>query len=190
MTSLNRPARLNRTLLAVIGLALLGAGGFALATSLGWLRLLDRSQPLVPGDDRPPTWVLYVTVVAAVVLGLLFLRWLAAQAMRRPKTRTWRLEDDPAHGVTKLSADAAVAPFESEIAAYPQVRSADATLSGPQDRPTLLVTVTAEPGTDLSALREHIAADGVARLKQALDLAELPAVIEFRIAAEAAVRVI
>ncbi|UQS24935.1 hypothetical protein L1857_20015 [Amycolatopsis thermalba] len=190
MTSLNRPARLNRALLALTGLVLLAAGGFALATSLGWLRLLGRDQPLVPGDDRPATWVLYVTVVVAVVLGLLFLRWLAAQVMRRPKTQTWRLEDDPARGVTKLAADAAVAPFESEIAAYPQVRSADATLSGTPDRPTLLVTVTAEPGTDLTALREHIVTDGVARLRQALDLTELPTVIEFRIAAEAAARVI
>ncbi|NIH80388.1 alkaline shock response membrane anchor protein AmaP [Amycolatopsis viridis] len=190
MTSLNRPARLNRTLLALIGLVLLAAGAFTLATSLGWLRVLDRAAPLVPGDQRPPTWVLYVVVAAAVVLGLLFLRWLAAQALRRPKSGTWRVEDDPAQGVTKLSSDAAVAPFESEVSAYPGVRSVTATLSGPQARPTLLVTATAEPGTDLSALRERIVDDGVARLAQALDLGALPTVIEFRIAAEAAARVI
>ena len=84
MASLNRPARLNRTLLAVAGLLLLAAGAFAITTAYGWLPLLDRDRPLVPGTQLPPTWVLFVVVVGAVVLGLLVLRWLGAQALRRP----------------------------------------------------------------------------------------------------------
>ena len=47
MINFNRPTRLNRALLALIGIVLLAAGGFALATHLGWLRVLDPAAPLV-----------------------------------------------------------------------------------------------------------------------------------------------
>ncbi|KAA9166307.1 alkaline shock response membrane anchor protein AmaP [Amycolatopsis acidicola] len=182
MASLNRPARLNRTLLALIGLVLLAAGAFLVTTYYGWLRLIDRERPLVPGTELPPTWVLYVVAAGAVVLGLLFLSWLSAQALRRPKTSTWRWESVESQGRTDLAASVAVAPFEGEVGGYLGVQSADAVLSGSQDRPTLLVKVTAEPEADLTAVRERIVTDGVPRLKQALDLDELPTVVEFAFA--------
>ncbi|SFW70882.1 hypothetical protein [Amycolatopsis australiensis] len=71
MTNLNRPARLNRTLLGLLGVSLLAAGGFALATHFRRLAVADPAAPLVPGTAAPPTWVWYVTAAVAVVLGLL-----------------------------------------------------------------------------------------------------------------------
>jgi hypothetical protein len=189
MASLNRPARLNRTLLTIIGLVLLAAGAFAITTSYGWLHLIDRDKPLVSGAELPPTWVLYVIVVAAVVVGLLLLRWLGAQALRRPKTGTWRWESVGSTGSTRLGGDLATVPFAEEVGRYPGVESADATLSGGQDDPTLLVTVTAEPEGNLTTIREQIVENGVARLKQALDLTELATVVEFRFAADPGTRV-
>jgi hypothetical protein len=96
VTSLNRPARLNLWLLAIIGGTLVTGGGIAMATSLGWLPLTP-ATPLVPGTELPPTWTLYTV---AGVLALLCLRWLAAQFVRKPKTHTWRIEYDPDHGHT------------------------------------------------------------------------------------------
>ena len=87
MTSLNRPARLNRCLLAIIGITLLTGGGLALATSLGWLPI-NPATPLAPGTELPPAWTLYAITGVAVLLGLLSLRWLAAQLARKPKTHT------------------------------------------------------------------------------------------------------
>ncbi|MCR6483208.1 hypothetical protein M8542_10305 [Amycolatopsis sp. OK19-0408] len=72
MTSFNRPARLNRFLLGLFGLALLAAGAFAVATHFGLLRLVDPDAPLVPGTDLPPTWVRYAaapTLVLVVTVG-------------------------------------------------------------------------------------------------------------------------
>lgn len=189
MTSLNRPARLNRSLLAFFGLVLLAAGAFAITTSYGWLRLVDRDRPLVPGADLPPSWMLYSIIVVAVVLGLLCLRWLGAQALRRPKTTTWRWRSVGAEGATRLDGSLATGPFADEVGQYPGVETVDATLSGTQDDPTLLVIVTAGPEADLTVLRQRIAEDAVARLEQALDLAELPTVVEFRFADSPGTRV-
>jgi len=189
MASLNRPARLNRALLALFGLVLLAAGAFAITTSYGWLRVLDRDRPLVPGAELPPTWVWYVVVVIAVLVGLLFLRWLGAQALRRPKTVTWRWRSTVVTGSTRMDATVATEPFTEEVEGYPGVREASATLSGPQDEATLLVTVTAAPDADLSVIRERITGHGVPRLCQALDLEALPTVVEFRFATDPVARV-
>lgn len=189
MASLNRPARLNRSLLAFFGLVLIAAGAFAITTSYGWLKILDRDRTLVPGTQLPPAWVLYVVVVVAVLLGLLCLGWLSAQALRRPKTTTWRWESVVAEGTTRLNGSLATDPFADEVALYPGVESADATLTGTQAAPILTVTVTAGPEADLKVIRNHIADDGVSRLKQALDLEELPTVVEFRFADQPGTRV-
>lgn len=189
MASLNRPARLNRSLLGFFGVVLIAAGAFAITTSYGWLHLIDRDRTLVPGTRLPPAWVLYVVIVVAVVLGVLCLGWLSAQALRRPKTTTWRWESVAAEGTTRLAGSLATGPFAEEVALYPGVESADATLTGTQDSPALTVTVTAGPEADLNVLRRRIAEDAVVRLCQALDLAELPTVVEFRFADQPGTRV-
>jgi hypothetical protein len=180
MTSLNRPARLNRSLLAIVGIVLLAAGGFTLATHFGWLRVLDPAAPLVPGTDAPPTWVLVITAAVAIIFGLLCLRWLAAQLTRRPKTHTWRLERDPAHGRTDLAARTATEPFTDEISTYPGVHAARATLAGTQEAPVLALVISAEQDADLTEIRHRLDTHGLPRLRQALDLASLPVTLEFR----------
>jgi hypothetical protein len=180
MSSLNRPARLNRWVLALFGLLLLATGGLALAAHFGRLPWLSSNAPLVPGTSLPPTWVLIMTAVVAVLLGLLCGRWLAAQLARRPKSTTWHLETDPARGHTTLPASIAVQPLVSEITAYPGVHAASGTLTGSQDKPTLVLTVRANQDADLAVIRRRISQDGLPRLRQALDLPALPARTEFR----------
>lgn len=110
MTSLNRPARLNRTLLAVIGVLLLASSSFALAAHFGQLTFLDSDATLTPATAEPPTWALWIAAAIAIVLGLLILRWIVAQLTRRPKTHTWHLEQNPGRGSTELAANTATAP--------------------------------------------------------------------------------
>jgi hypothetical protein len=188
MTSLNRPARLNRCLLAIIGLTLLAGGGLAMATSLGWL-LVNPATPLVPGTDLPPTWMLYAITGATVVLGLLCLRWLAAQLARKPKTRTWRIDGDPAHGHTELAARIATTPFTEEITEYPGIHTAHADLTSAQHSPTLAMVVTTEHDADLNDIRHRLHTHGLPRLRQALDLTSLPATLEFRYTTKTGARV-
>ncbi|SFP78672.1 hypothetical protein SAMN05421810_103411 [Amycolatopsis arida] len=178
-TSSNRPARLNRALLALLGVLLLAAGAFAVATHAGWLRLLDPAAPLVPGTGRPPAWVPYVVAAGAVLLGLLALRWLVAQAVRRPRTETWELRQE--RGVTRLDPGVVVEPLVEEIESIRGVHDASATLAGGRDAPELHLAVGAERDADLVAIRRRIEEDALPRLRQALDLDGLPAAVEFRL---------
>jgi hypothetical protein len=179
MTSLNRPARLNRCLLAIIGVTLVTGGGLAMATSLGWLPV-DPATTLAPGTDLPPTWALYAIAATAVLLALLCLRWLAAQLTRKPKTHTWRIEDDPQHGYTELAARIATTPFTADVTTYPGIHTAHADLTGPQHSPTLAVIVTTEHDADLADIRHRLDTHGLPRLRNALELAFLPMALEFR----------
>ncbi|RSM57112.1 alkaline shock response membrane anchor protein AmaP [Amycolatopsis sp. WAC 01376] len=186
MTDLNRPARLNRTLLVLTGLVLLAGGVFAVGTHFGRIPPLDPGATLVPGTAMPPGWVWYAVAGGAVVIGLLVLRWLIAQPVRKPKSHTWRFGQDT--GQTTLAASTAVDPFTAEVATYPGVHAAHATLGGTQDAPVLAVVLSAEQDGDLAAIRERITTEGLPRLRQALDLDELPTTIEFRFSAKAGAR--
>ena len=181
MAGPNRPARLNRTLLAIVGVVLLAAAAFALLTAFGVLPLLRRDQSLTPATLTPPTWATWVTVVAAVVVGLLCLRWLVAQALRRPKTGQWRMEDDPAEGSTRMDAQSAVDPFLEEVGTYPGVHRVSARLSGTPARPVLHLTIGCVDTADISDLRRRIDGEAVPRLRQALDLPALPADLLLRL---------
>jgi hypothetical protein len=189
MTSLNRPARLNRCLLAIIGVVLATGGGFAMATSLGWLPI-DPATPLVPGTELPPTWALYAIAGVAAVLTLLCLRWLAAQLARKPKTHTWRIEDDTDHGHTELAARIATTPFTADITAYPGIHTAHADLTGTQHAPALAVVITTEHNADLTDIRHRLNAHGLPRLRNALDLTSLPVTLEFRFSTKTGTRAV
>ncbi|MGH3449754.1 MAG: alkaline shock response membrane anchor protein AmaP [Haloechinothrix sp.] len=190
MSGLNRPARLNRVLLAVIGILMLGAGAFAVAGYLGRMPFIDSTSPLVPGTQLPPTWVLYVVAAGAVIIGLLCLRWLVAQLLHKPKTSTWRLESDQGEGRTELPADTAVEPFTDELTDCPGVRKATTTLTGDQADPRLSIVISAEQEADVSDIRGYIDTYALPRLRQALDLDTLPTVVEFRFVSAPGSRVV
>lgn len=189
MTGLNRPARLNRFLLAIIGVTLVTGGGLAMATSVGRLPV-DPSAPLVPGIALPPTWTLYAIAGGAILLALLCLRWLAAQLARKPKTHTWRIADDPEHGHTELAARIATTPFTADITAYPGVHTAHADLTGTRHTPVLAVIVTTEDDADLTDLRHRLNTHGLPRLRNALDLPSLPVNLEFRFTTKTGARTV
>jgi hypothetical protein len=178
----NRPARLNRVLLALLGVVAVAAGGFGLAAHFGRVSVVRAAAPVLPHQNTPPTWVFYVITAAAVVAGLLCLRWLLAQVAVRPRARTWQLEHDPSHGRTELTTGVAVAPFTEEVTAYPGVRTVRATLAGTHRDPALAVVIGATQDADLAAIRARLAADGLPRLRQSLDLGTLPTTVEFRAA--------
>ncbi|MGW5723159.1 alkaline shock response membrane anchor protein AmaP [Amycolatopsis sp. NPDC003865] len=186
---MNRPARLNRTLLAAFGLLLIAAGAVPAAIRFHWLPALGGDRPIVPGTELPPTWVLSVTAAAGIVVALAGLRWLAAQLVRKPAGRTWHFEADPDAGRTELATTAAVGPFTEELRGYPGVRTASASLIGNRDHPELLAVVSVEQDGDPSEIRDRIRAEGVPRLCQALDLDDLPTRVELRFTTAASSRV-
>lgn len=189
MSSLNRPVRLNRAVLATIGVVLLVAGVLAVAIQTGLFTPVNRDATLVPGTALPPPWVYYVVAAGAIVVALLAFRWLVAQLVHAPKTQTWQLEEDVAQGRTDLAASTAVTPFTSELTTCPGVHSAHATLAGDHRAPTLALVVSAEQDGDLDRIREHLDTHALPRLRRALDLETLPVTIEFRFSTKAGARV-
>ncbi|UGT55982.1 alkaline shock response membrane anchor protein AmaP [Nocardia asteroides] len=180
MTTANRPARLNRSVLGLLGLLTAGAGGLLIAAHFGAFRV-SPDAPLVPGTEEPPRLVFILVIAAAVVLALLALRWLAAQFTRLPKRTVWRISDTDA-GRTQLGSGTVAEAVAADIESYDGVRATTARLAGNALAPDLHLLVDAEPAADLSALRQRILGHAVPRLQTALELTAIPVTVEFRIA--------
>ncbi|GAA1829075.1 hypothetical protein GCM10009772_03580 [Pseudonocardia alni subsp. carboxydivorans] len=178
MASATPPARLNRTLLFLIGLVLLAAGVFGLLFGTGVLRQvlpgIDPSVPLLPAGLTLPEWAPWVTLAVAVVVGLLALRWLLAQARRRPRTSGWTLPSAQVAGrdagTTRIHSDHAADALAADIESYDGVQRAAAALVGDRRRPEIHLDVTADDGADLAALRTRITDHALPRLRSALDI--------------------
>lgn len=179
MIGRDRLAVVNRTLLALLGVVLLAAGAFVLLTTYRVLHWVAPGTLLVATGWHPVSWVPYVVVVVAIVLGLLCLRWLIAQAGRRPRAGRWQLAPDPDAGVTTLPSDVAVAPIVEEISDHPGVVGAAGWLTGHRGEPHLTLRIRTDHTADLTGLRHDIATQAVPRLCQALDLDTLDVGIQF-----------
>ncbi|HEX2301173.1 MAG TPA: alkaline shock response membrane anchor protein AmaP [Pseudonocardiaceae bacterium] len=174
----NRPARLNRTVLALLGLLCLAAGGVVLLVGtglLGGVLPVPTDAPLLPPGLVLPGWAPSAVTAVTIIIGLLALRWLIAQTIRRPASSNWQLSPDTTTGTTHIDSDAAVCPLADEIEDYPGVRSATASLTGPHRDPHLYLRVSADDHADISELRRRIGASAIPRLTQALNLPALPA---------------
>ncbi|MFJ2666467.1 alkaline shock response membrane anchor protein AmaP [Nocardia fluminea] len=181
MTSANRPARLNRGLLGLLGVLLVAAGALLITAHLGVFGHAPEAA-VVPGTEEPPRLVFYLVIAAAVVLVLAALRWLAAQFTRLPKNAVWQVGATPELGRTQVVSSTAAEPVAADVETYDGVRSATARLSGSALAPELHLLVTTDPTADLTALRRRIQEHAVARLRAALDLSAVPVTVEFRIA--------
>jgi hypothetical protein len=151
----NRPARLNRTVLALLGLLCLVAGAVVLLVGtgrLGGVLPVAADAPLLPPGLVVPGWAPPVAVAVAVVNGLLALRWLITQTVRRPAAGTWQLAPDTTTGSTHIDSDVAVRPLAEEIEDYPGVRSAIADLTGPRRHPHLHLRVSADDHAAITEL--------------------------------------
>jgi hypothetical protein len=177
----NRPARLNRTLLALLGLLLLLAGALVLlvgsrvATSASAGLSVAADASLLPPNPDPPAWLTWAGTAVAVVVGLAALRWLVAQAVRVPPGTNWQLADNPHTGATTLSTTTAAAPLAAEISTYPGVCAATARLAGVHQHPELHIRITIDDRASPSDLRHRIDEAAVPRLVGALDLPALDA---------------
>lgn len=172
----NRPARLNRAVLAILGVLAFAAGAFVLLVGTGILRPLGPIQadaPLIATDASPLPWVPWAVTAAAIIVALLSLRWLLAQAIRQPRSSDWQLAPDTSTGTTHINSDAAAEPLSEEIADYPGVHAATARLTGPRQHPQLYLRVAIDDRANITALRQRIDTEAIPRLTQALNLPAL-----------------
>ncbi|MFI7538747.1 hypothetical protein [Streptosporangium sp. NPDC049376] len=176
-----KTGRGNRVGLLIMGVLLLLLGGYTLARGA---RTLPRA--VAPGDEplvNDPVratfatyspWLWWVIALAAVVLALLGLRWLLVQG-RRDRLGDFRLQSGSG-GTTDVRGSTVADAVAGEVGAHPAVLSASAAMVGTKAHPAVRLRVVADEDAPMSALREQLGRRAIPHMRQALELAHVPAV--------------
>lgn len=171
---------LNRTLLTLLGLLLLAAGGLGLAYSFGAFG--DGQHPLVPrgmrdfATDQP--WFWWAVAAVCLLIALLALVWLLAQ-LRTDRVSSFDLTSDDRDGLTTLHAGAFTDAVETETQQLRGVVGASAHLRDRHGRRLLLGVDLAEYA-DIADVRSAVEDRVVTHARQAIDDPELPVDVELR----------
>lgn len=168
----------NRTLLSLLALLLFTAAGLGLALSFSAFGIAHARQPLLlPAAQRfahrNSGWFWPAVAVAAVILGLLALRWLLAQ-FGTDRVHSLDLEPNTTTGATTVHTSAVTDALNAEIENYRGVARAAARLIGSEHDPDLILAVTVHDRADLGALRDRIEEHAIAHARAALDSPTLP----------------
>jgi hypothetical protein len=170
----NPPARLNRSLLAVVGILLILAALLAAGLSTGQLPFAAPDAAIVPSASLP-SWAAWIVAVAGVIVGLLGLRWLIAQARRKPAGSPWSAEAaGPVEGTTTASSSVIADAFCDDLESHPAIAGATARLTAPGPRPALYVELAVDAAADAADARAHLEQHALPRLRQALGTESLP----------------
>lgn len=171
----------NRLGLGLVGLLLTVLGGLALARGLRAMpqNWAPANEPLVNGPVREvffrfTPWIWWLVALAAVVVALLGLRWLAVQG-RRSLLRSLRVDGGPG-GVTEVSAGGVADAMAADVAASPAVISASAALTGTEKHPEVRLRLVADEESTMNAIREHLAGVAIPHMRTALDTDHVPAI--------------
>lgn len=175
-----RTARTNRVVFALLGLLLLAVGGYLLVrhenriTASGQSaheRLYTRAQA---SWLHQHSWIWFAVAAAAVVVGLVALRWLLVQP-RIDRVHRVYLDPDPDQaGRTAMSADVLTHAVENDITDYVGVARARALLVGAADTPELVLRVSANPLVDLSAIHRRIVGEALPAVRTSFDSELVP----------------
>lgn len=180
-----RPSRANRWVLAVLGALLLLGGLAGLAVGFGLFGTGPAENEVLGAaavDQLAQPWVLVVLAVLAVLAALLALRWLMAQ-MGTDFVSRLRVDTETKEGVMEMPASALCRVLEEDVVEYPGVRRARARLTGSSREPRMRLDLTLEEDADAAQVWQHSRDEGLARLREALELDRLPAVIRMSMAA-------
>ncbi|MBJ6638131.1 alkaline shock response membrane anchor protein AmaP [Streptomyces sp. DHE7-1] len=191
-----RTGRVNRVLLALVGLLLLAAGGSVLAVGLGapaprrWIHSGPHDVLLGTAERtrwRDAGWWWPGVIAGLAVLVLLALWWLAAILRRR---RPAEILVDTGDGEGALLRGAALESALAEDAArQPGVADAEVLLAGRRTRPGVRAGLRLEPAMDPGAALSEFTASPLARARESAGLASLPAEVRLRAVRHRAERV-
>lgn len=191
-----RTARGNRLGLTITGILLALAGAALFAGNRGYFGSGSSSSPLYPEAARRfihdnGTWLWPVVAAVAVIVGLLFLRWLLVQP-RTDKLRRLTVDTEDANdsgaGRTKMPATALTDIIEDDIAALRGVRKASAALSGHVDVPQLWLRVSADADADLAEIRRRITGEVLTDARTSLEVSELRTYLRLAVSRRAGAR--
>ncbi|RBY80362.1 alkaline shock response membrane anchor protein AmaP [Blastococcus sp. TF02-09] len=170
----------NRTVLTLLGLLLLAAGGLGLAYSFGAFGQGER--PLVPQElrdvasDQP--WFWWAVAGVCLLIALLALRWLLAQ-LATDRVGRLDLTTDDRDGVTSVRGGALTEAVQSETEKLRGVVSASAHLLDRRGR-RLVLDVDLAEYADIAEVRSAVEDRVVAHTRQAVDDPDLLVDVELR----------
>ncbi|MFC5179750.1 alkaline shock response membrane anchor protein AmaP [Actinomadura harenae] len=173
-------ARLNRVLLVLTGLLLVGAGGIGLALGLRAFGFSRAREPVLSRATRhfaeAHPWYWPAIGAGAVVAAIVGIVWLLAQG-RSDRITGVVLDDGDDTGRTIVPAGTLTGALQDDIRRLPGVRSARARLAGRPSAPKLRLHVAYDRRADLLELRRGIQESALVRLRGALEVERLPAVV-------------
>lgn len=178
--------RVNRSLLALLGLVLTAAGVGVLVAGLGDLTPSVPTQPVLTADSRAlltrnalGAWIAITTVgVTAALTGLY---WLRTQ-LHTDRLRRLDLEPDRGHGHTRLLTPTLATMVEDEAEAAAGVHDTHARLVQRRGHTELDFTARLNPRMDLHEARRHIESVAVANARTAVAPDPLPTRLHLTIA--------
>jgi hypothetical protein len=186
--------RTNRVMLIVFALLLIAVGLDAGAASIGGYGTATKHSTLM---DNPTgryfgaqgVWLWPVIAVAALIIGVLALRWLIALLFSTDRSGDLLIQPGTGAGRTTLANRALTDAVTGEIEGYRGVDSARARLIGDRGGRELVVRATLEETEDLTALRQRIETEAMRPARESLGNISLPAQLALTITSRRSARV-
>ena len=179
----SRVDTINRTVIVLVGLLFLVAGGLGLAYGSGAFGAGER--PLLRqgmrdfAQDQP--WFWWAVAGGCLLVALLGLRWLLSQ-LHSDRIGQVDLTTDDRDGLTTLHSGALAEAVESETEELRGVVGASAHLRNRRGR-RLMLNVDLAEYADIAEVRTAVEDRVVAHARQAVDDPNLPVEVELRLSA-------
>ena len=188
MTRATRPDRLDRLILAAIGILLAGTGAYGLVRSGGLLGEERAHDPvLAPGTRRFVADHLLLFWAAVAVLGVVLAwlgwRWLRAQfaASRTVTELHFDDADGGGPGATVLSSSAVSAALADHLSSHEDVRWARSRVLAGRPRPQVELRVGVSDDADVGRFADFVENEVLDHLRQALEVDDVDAHVELRL---------
>ncbi len=160
----------NRVWLTILALLCLAAGVYLLLLASGVVG--TPGNPVLSGPPEDVTGASYApgaVLIGGLVLGTLGLWWMFAQVPRRVEAGTFRLQENPARGVTVCDPSVLAAAVEDDTERIAGVVDSTALLRGTAGEPDLTLKVTVNSWADIGEVMDQIEGAVVPHLAMALE---------------------
>jgi len=178
--------RLNRVLLAILGLCVLAAGVYTLLRSWGSLGDTAADDPLFTGAardwvQRNEDWFWPVAAGVATFIGFLAFRWLLAQ-LRTDRPGNSDLAWSTPTGQTRIRASAIADAVADDVESVPDVEKATVRMVGDEQQPELHLFIDVRDDASIADVRDQLENRALPRLCTAIDQSNVAAHARFRFA--------
>lgn len=160
----------NRVWLTILALLCLAAGAYLLLLASGTAGTSE--SPVLSGPPEEVTGAGYApgaVLIAGLILGTLGLWWMLTQIPRRVAADTFRLQENPARGITVCNPSVLAAAVQDDTDRIPGVVGSTALLRGTAEAPDLTLKVTVNAWADIREVMDRIEGAVVPHLAMALE---------------------